>query len=71
MKLAHPGGEFEMACWRASRGIANEGPVHRVRITRAFEMGVHEVTNGQFCAFAEGPLTRPRRSRRRGGFGID
>jgi formylglycine-generating enzyme len=31
----------------------SEGPQHRVKITRAFEMGAHEVTVGQFRKFAE------------------
>lgn len=33
--------------------LADEGPVHRVRITRAFWMGQHEVTVGQFRRFVE------------------
>lgn len=32
-------------------GLSDEAPVHRVRITRAFEMARHEVTVGQFRAF--------------------
>lgn len=32
-------------------GFEDEAPVHRVRITRDFEMAVHEVTVGQFAAF--------------------
>jgi len=31
--------------------LADEAPVHRVRITRAFQMGQHEVTVGQFRRF--------------------
>ncbi|MBW0169499.1 MAG: formylglycine-generating enzyme family protein [Hydrogenophaga sp.] len=34
-------------------GLSDEAPVHRVRITRAFEMGQHEVTVGQFRAFLQ------------------
>ena len=33
--------------------LADEGPVHKVRITRAFWMGQHEVTVGQFRRFLE------------------
>ena len=33
--------------------LADEGPVHRVRITRPFWMGAHEVTVGQFRRFIE------------------
>ncbi|PBI83650.1 Serine/threonine-protein kinase pkn1 [Variovorax boronicumulans] len=33
--------------------LADEGPVHKVRITRAFWMGRHEVTVGQFRRFLE------------------
>lgn len=33
--------------------LQDEGPVHRVRITKAFWMGRHEVTVGQFRRFVE------------------
>jgi len=33
--------------------LGDEGPVHRVRITRSFWMGQHEVTVGQFRRFVE------------------
>ncbi|MDQ8024089.1 MAG: formylglycine-generating enzyme family protein [Moraxellaceae bacterium] len=33
--------------------LADEAPVHRVRITRDFELGQHEVTVGQFRRFLE------------------
>jgi formylglycine-generating enzyme len=49
-----PAGAFEMGSPASEPGhAANEGPVHHVRITHAFDMGVDEVTNAQFRAFAE------------------
>jgi formylglycine-generating enzyme required for sulfatase activity len=35
------------------QGLADEAPVHRVRITRPFYMGRHEVTVGQFSRFVQ------------------
>ncbi len=34
-------------------GLSDEAPVHRVRITRPFEMSQHEITVGQFRAFLQ------------------
>ncbi|MBB1602313.1 formylglycine-generating enzyme family protein [Variovorax sp. UMC13] len=63
-----PAGEFLMGSDEAPDALAraypqlpaarfaqldDEGPVHRVRITRAFWMGQHEVTVGQFRRFVE------------------
>lgn len=63
-----PAGEFLMGSDEAPDSLAraypelpaarfaqldDEGPVHRVRITRAFWMGQHEVTVGQFRRFVE------------------
>jgi formylglycine-generating enzyme required for sulfatase activity len=50
----------------------NEGPVRTIAMSRAFEIGVHEVTNGQFRAFVEatGYVTEAERDAA-GGFGID
>ena len=59
-----PAGEFIMGS-NASRGDleadgfvlpdgfdnSDEGPQHRVRISKPFYMGIHEVTRGQFAAF--------------------
>lgn len=39
--------------------LADEAPVHRVRITRAFFLGRHEVTVGQFRRFLEASGYRP------------
>ncbi|WP_293193966.1 formylglycine-generating enzyme family protein [Ottowia sp.] len=44
---------FPHADARRLAQLADEGPVHRVRITRAFWMGAHEVTVGQFRRFVE------------------
>ena len=47
-----PPGEFMMGSPESERGHRdNEGPQHRVRITRPFYLGVHEVTVGQFAQF--------------------
>jgi formylglycine-generating enzyme required for sulfatase activity len=68
-----PAGEFQMGSTPEEPGhVPNEAPAHRVRITRAFEMGVHEVTNGQFRAFIEATGYRTEAERDLGGgFGID
>jgi sulfatase modifying factor 1 len=68
-----PAGEFRMGSSKEESGhVANEFPPHRVRITRDFEMGIHEVTNREFVAFVEatGYLTEAERDVG-GGFGID
>lgn len=41
----------DAAWWYA--GIASEAPSHRVRITKPYYIGVHEVTVGQFRQFTE------------------
>jgi len=62
-----PAGEFQMGGHESADALAqafaeykrpasyfaDEYPRHRVRITRAFEMGMHEVTVGQFKRFVE------------------
>jgi formylglycine-generating enzyme len=63
-----PAGEFLMGSAESAQSLAaaypglepsrlealsDEAPVHRVRITRPFEMGRHEVTVGQFRAFLQ------------------
>jgi len=55
------------AVWLPARGDYDERPVHRVRITRPFYMGVYEVTNAQYERFD------PRHAHLRGklGFSID
>ena len=40
-------GEFEMG---SNTGVNNEQPIHRVRITREFYLGIHEITQAQYRA---------------------
>ncbi|WP_309972443.1 formylglycine-generating enzyme family protein [Variovorax guangxiensis] len=50
--------------------LDDEGPVHRVRITRSFWMGQHEVTVGQFRRFVEASGYVPESvADRTGGYG--
>ena len=82
-----PAGEFEMGSPAAEIAaltvqttrpgeqnalLRSEGPRHRVRITRPFYLGAHEVTVGQFRQFAAeaGHRTDPERDGK-GGIGID
>ncbi len=52
--------------------LADESPRHRVRITRAFLMGQHEVTVGQFRRFVEGSGHVPESiADGTGGYGYD
>jgi formylglycine-generating enzyme required for sulfatase activity len=47
-------GSFLMGSPDTEPGRDNdEGPVHRVEITRGFDAGIYEVTRGQFAAFVE------------------
>ena len=76
-----PAGEFQMGSGKSAEEIArlfdskaeyhkDEHPQHRVRITKPFYMGVHEVTVGQFHEFvrAEGYKTESERDGE-GGYG--
>jgi formylglycine-generating enzyme required for sulfatase activity len=68
-----PAGSFERGSRPGEDGrFDNEGPVRKVRISRSFEIGTTEVTNGQFRAFVEatGYVTEAERDVA-GGFGID
>ncbi len=61
--LQIPAGEFEMGCEEDALSllrrfpdtkpeqIADERPLHRVRISQSFYLGIHEVTLGQFLQF--------------------
>jgi formylglycine-generating enzyme required for sulfatase activity len=55
MKLVWiPPGEFMMGSPSSEKGRDDdEGPVHRVKISKGFWMGQTEVTRGQFAAFIE------------------
>jgi formylglycine-generating enzyme required for sulfatase activity len=47
-----PAGEFKMGSPQDEKNrLDDEGPQHRVRITKPFFMGIHEVTVGQFRKF--------------------
>ena len=44
-----PAGEFMMGSPESEKSrSSNEGPVHRVKITKPYYLGVHEVTQGQY-----------------------
>jgi len=80
-----PAGEFIMGS-NASRGDlesdgfvlpddfenSDESPAHRVRITKPFYMGIHEVTHGQFAEFVNdtGYQTEAEKDGK-GGWGFD
>jgi Uncharacterized conserved protein len=51
-----PAGEFLMG---SAAGNADEQPVHRVTISKAFEMGKFEVTQAQWNAVLRNPHNRP------------
>ena len=49
-----PRGSFLMGSPDSEEGRANdEGPQHEVQLAKAFAMGKHEVTRGQFRAFVD------------------
>src|SRR3954454_1743950 len=52
-----PAGQFTMG---SSTGNPDEAPVHRVRITKSFEMMKFEVTQAQWKAVMDSPHSRPR-----------
>jgi sulfatase modifying factor 1 len=68
-----PAGEFVMGSPADEPGrLGNEGPLHRVRISRPLLMGAHEVTVGDFDAFVADTGYRTEAERDAdGGFGID
>lgn len=51
--------------------LADERPQHRVRITKPFYMGQHEVTVGQFRRFVETGYTPESIADKTGGYGYD
>jgi formylglycine-generating enzyme required for sulfatase activity len=63
-------GEFQMgAPGTDSSAKSDEKPQHRVRITRPFYLGVHEVTRGQFAQFVKASGYKTFAEQNRGGFG--
>jgi formylglycine-generating enzyme required for sulfatase activity len=48
-----PGGEFQMGSPPDEPGRRDDEPQRRVRLTRSYFMGQHEVTRGQFRKFVE------------------
>ena len=67
-----PSGEFLMGSPESEKGRANdEGPQHRVSITKPFYLGVHEVTNGQFADFVnEKNYTTDAERNQKGAYGL-
>lgn len=67
-----PAGEFVMGSPESEEGHAADETQRRVRIARAFYLGQHEVTVGQFRAFVESTGHRTELEREaRPGFGFD
>lgn len=68
-----PKGEFRMGSPASEPGrLPNEGPQHRVSITKSFYLGKHEVTRASFRAFVDATDYRTEAERdANGGFGID
>jgi len=68
-----PAGTFEMGSASDEPGrLVNEGPPHRVRITRPFYLGATEVTIAQYRTFVEATAYETDAERDTdGGFGID
>jgi len=67
-----PAGEFLMGSPESEKvRHDDEGPQHRVRITRPFYLGVHEVTVGQFREFVEdtGYKTEAESGEKKGAYG--
>ena len=80
-----PSGEFRMGSTDADieavlkldasltkETFADEQPQHRVRITKPFYLGVHEVTKGQFAAFVKAQNYQTDAEKDgKGGYGFD
>ncbi len=68
-----PAGEFLMGSPDGEEGHEDdEGPQHRVKITKPFYIGIHEVTKGQFARFVadQSYKTEPERDGK-GGLGYN
>jgi formylglycine-generating enzyme required for sulfatase activity len=68
-----PAGEFMMGSPQEEKDRSNvEGPQHRVRITKPFYLGIHEVTVGQFRRFVTDASYKTEAGQEgKGGYGYD
>jgi len=68
-----PAGEFRMGSPDDDKDSEDvEKPKHRVRITRPFYLGIHEITRGQFRRFADDARYQTEAERDgKGGYGWD
>lgn len=68
-----PAGEFQMGEPAGEADAeANEKPQHRVRITKPYYLGIHEVTRGQFAQFVQTESYKMEAERDgKGGWGYD
>ena len=68
-----PAGEFLMGSDDSDKDAYDfEKPRHRVRISRPFSLGVHEVTRGQFRRFVESGIYRTEAEREgKGSYGFN
>ncbi len=65
-------GEFLMGSPETEAGRSDDEKLHRVRIAKAFYLGIHEVTRGQFAAFVKETGYRTEaESDGMGGYGVD
>jgi sulfatase modifying factor 1 len=64
-------GEFVMGSPTNEPGRRDDEPQRRVRLTRDFELGCHEVTRGQFRRFVEASGYKTEAERGPGGYGYD
>lgn len=73
MKLIQiPAGEFLMGSPESEEGHTDAEPQHKVRITKSFYLGQHEVTVGQFRKFVEATGYKTALEREgKPGFGYD
>jgi formylglycine-generating enzyme len=66
-----PAGEFQMGSpANEAQRDDDEGPQHKVRITKPFYMGRHEVTREQFARFIDATRTRTDAEKEGSGYGM-